>query len=1141
MTKVGAVGGGAVNAVGDVYFAGKDSERGTEVWVAQGTYATASDLRPGPESSNPSQFTSVDGYVVWVSDNGIHGPEIRGSQFLSPNAPLFDLQPGASHEAPVILGAGSGCVWFTTSTWESGVQSSALWAMTNFGYPVKMGVYAPGSITQTSVVINRQSLLFVAKGLGSSPLRLYHARGTQQVQIIDSVDPGGTGVMPSAPIYAATSTFVCYRQISGGFFLRVHDLDAGGNTTLPAQSDNTILPWFASNDTDRVCFVGASGAQGVELWTVWRPSSGGSVQSEVLADVVPGGGSSWPSRLIMSPGNPGVFFQVEEGAGRDLYFIDPAEKPAPVAHRTRSGVHASTQFVMLGAREIAVLVPLGPGGNQLWICDGSTGAGTAVMEDFGEVFRMWNPNPGIPQQRDLCMHAMTQGEESILRHTPFADPWDSWYPLARLFHSHHTEVEVFSAGSKVFLSAGYPGEEFRPPAELTLGGVSSIYMSMSSGSGSSVEPSSMPADFTECDGALLFTGGVGAQRSLYASLDGEMASATPVSGIYHVEQLVRFQDRVYMLGYDTHSGSGVKKLFEAKVMGGHVTVTLYGGTPHFVTSLAAAAGRLFFVEPGSAGVERLQSMLPDYTLADHQTFYQDTAGVGITQLTPAPGCLYFTARASSDTGAKRVVWCTDGSTAGTKKPAPVIENPQLLGVMGSTCVFWASVFSGPEYTVFFWDSATSLIPEQAGQGQMADAPEKSTVRGLPSGLTLGEYFYFTTQSGQVLRTDGHGLTTILQNGSEVVRPDTLAVLNDSLLFLSISPHRSGRLMSFSEETGPQHLYPFSQGLSPCPLQVVNGRAYFSCMGSPGRTDIWSTDGTGPGTRRPVSLPITRAAARLPMGSYRGHLVLALEQSGGGLEPALLNHTPAVPSPPLLTGARRGQPYTFTYGQLVSSPAADLDGDILSPLRLLVYDGTLMRNGTPVDTSTALAPGDSFEWLPGSLENGILFPFHLYTSDSWQEGGADVRIRVDRPVDVWAQGHFTEEELVDPSIGSPEADADGDGVANALEFVFGRNPRTHTLEPPCTPSVAEAQGGGRVVRFTFVRAAALTEGTVLTVEASPDLMPGTWQAVATKNQSSPWSGTATVTETTLPDSRVQVVVELPAPATGQTFMRLNVGL
>lgn len=81
----------------------------------------------------------------------------------------------------------------------------------------------------------------------------------------------------------------------------------------------------------------------------------------------------------------------------------------------------------------------------------------------------------------------------------------------------------------------------------------------------------------------------------------------------------------------------------------------------------------------------------------------------------------------------------------------------------------------------------------------------------------------------------------------------------------------------------------------------------------------------------------------------------------------------------------------------------------------------------------------------------------------------------------------------------------------------------------------------MVRFTFVRAAALTEGTVLTVETSPNLMPDSWQPVATKNESTPWTGSATVTETTLPDTRVQVVVELPAPATGQTFLRLSVDL
>lgn len=1132
--------GGAISSSGQLYFAGKDNERGTEVWAAQTGAAIVSDLKPGGGSSNPSQFTTVGDYVIWVADDGTNGPEIRGSATLSPFSALVDLQPGASHEPPVILGSADGCVWFTTTKWVSNGPRTLLWAMTNFGYPSPEGEYEHGSVSQPTAVPGSQSLVFVAREPNDPRPRLYHIRGNQGAQPVEHLDPGNSGVPLLNPAYAVTSTFVCYRKLDGDYVLRAYDLETRQTTTLPALSDPGTLPWFATNGTDRVCYAAASVAQGVELWTTWR-SSEGQLETAVLADVAPGSASSRPSRIIMSPGNPGAFFQVEQGPARDLYFVDPTESPSPVARRTKAGVHTSTQFAMLGSREIAVVIPLGPSVNQLWIGDGSTGTGSAVAEDFGEVFRLWNPHPAIPQPRDLCVHAMTQGENSLLRLSPMAQPWDSWYPLARLFHSSFQNVEVLSTGGKVLFTADYPNGSYQPPAELTPVQVMPLFMSLSGGG--SVEPSSMPADFTECDGALLFTAGVGDSRSLFASADGQMMSAELVNGIYHVEQLVRFQDRVYMLGHDTHTGTGQKKLFEAKLLGGHVVVSPYGVTTHFPTRLVAAANRLFFVEPAGGVVDRLHSILPDYTLAAHQSFHLDSAGVGITQLTPAAGCLYFTAPASSSPGAKRVAWYTDGTAASTKttESSPLHENPQLLGVMADTCVFWTWSPFASGYGLYLWDAAASLVPVHAAQGQLENAPAKSSIPGQPSGHVLNGRFYFTTISGWVMSTDGTDLLRPFSTGSEVARPEAMTVLNDRLLLLTVSPIRSGWLTSFSEETGPQAIQYFSSGLHPCPLHVLNGRAYFSVITGSNRTSLWSTDGTQAGTTPASVLQVNRSTARLPMGSYRGHLVLAYEASGTGLEPSLLNHTPAIAAAPLLTGARRGHPFSFTYAQLLTGPVTDADDDSLEPLRLVVWEGTLMRNGTPVSSSTEIALGDTFQWLPGSLDSGILTPLQLYTSDFWQEVGADVRIRVDRPVDSWAQAHFTEEEMADPAIGGIEADVDGDGVTNGLEFVFGRNPRTHTLEPACTPSIAEASGGGRVVRFTFVRAAALPEGTVLTVEASPDLMPDSWQPVATRTQLDLWSGSATVSETTLPDSRVQVVVELPAPASGQTFMRLSVGL
>ncbi len=79
-----------------------------------------------------------------------------------------------------------------------------------------------------------------------------------------------------------------------------------------------------------------------------------------------------------------------------------------------------------------------------------------------------------------------------------------------------------------------------------------------------------------------------------------------------------------------------------------------------------------------------------------------------------------------------------------------------------------------------------------------------------------------------------------------------------------------------------------------------------------------------------------------------------------------------------------------------------------------------------------------------------------------------------------------------------------------------------------------------MRFSFTRAAVLTEGTVLVVECSPDLTASSWNPIATKTENAPWTSTATVTEETRPDGRTEVHVDVPL-GTDCTFFRLKASL
>ena len=79
-----------------------------------------------------------------------------------------------------------------------------------------------------------------------------------------------------------------------------------------------------------------------------------------------------------------------------------------------------------------------------------------------------------------------------------------------------------------------------------------------------------------------------------------------------------------------------------------------------------------------------------------------------------------------------------------------------------------------------------------------------------------------------------------------------------------------------------------------------------------------------------------------------------------------------------------------------------------------------------------------------------------------------------------------------------------------------------------------------MRFSFTHAAVLAEGALLQVECSPDLTPESWNAIATKTENAAWNSSATVTETTLSDGRIQVHVDLPK-SDENVFFRLKADL
>ena len=119
---------------------------------------------------------------------------------------------------------------------------------------------------------------------------------------------------------------------------------------------------------------------------------------------------------------------------------------------------------------------------------------------------------------------------------------------------------------------------------------------------------------------------------------------------------------------------------------------------------------------------------------------------------------------------------------------------------------------------------------------------------------------------------------------------------------------------------------------------------------------------------------------------------------------------------------------------------------------------------------------------------------------------------------WLTANLTPQQLADPLQNGTAHDADGNGVANLIEFV--------------APQPLAVLHGGANAELTFTRNAA-ARGVTLIVERSTDLME--WTPLATSVNGNPPTGTATISEGT----GTMRFVTLQTPAGDMpTFYRLH---
>lgn len=256
---------------------------------------------------------------------------------------------------------------------------------------------------------------------------------------------------------------------------------------------------------------------------------------------------------------------------------------------------------------------------------------------------------------------------------------------------------------------------------------------------------------------------------------------------------------------------------------------------------------------------------------------------------------------------------------------------------------------------------------------------------------------------------------------------------------------------------------------------------------------------------------------------------------------------AYPTQPLVTASAG----TWHEGRLLISPAQAASGFTLTSnpsngngfLTLQVFSGSTDIVNEVVTLNPALNATVTASVLPGSL--GIQqaydvyaefdhvsssasltgqswaapnsFGYALFSSNTWFE------IQVLNELTAWRLQYLGTIQNVGPA--ADDADADGDGLLNALEFATGQHPANRgVLNTPVTRSGADLE-------FLYPRSvSALAAGTEYVVEWSDSLPATVWSNEGVSEQVQSTNG-----------NLQQVKATLPAGTAGKRFVRLHITL
>ncbi|QGJ70889.1 Hypothetical protein PBC10988_25880 [Planctomycetales bacterium 10988] len=366
---------------GTAFFSANGGSEGRELWISDGTpdgTMLVKDIEPAG-GSDPSSMVNMNGTLFFTANTASYGRELWISDGTSTGTQLVkDLQAGpTSSEVENLINA-NGTLFFTANDGSTGVE---LWKSdgTSIGTELVANLFKGMGSSSPSQLTEIDGTVYFTANDGCFGFELWRTDDSSAgVQLVKDLNPSFNSSAPEE-----------LTEVNGTLFFTADDGSVGREIWLTDGTSSgtvllfNILPGSGSSDPHELTnvngtlfFVADGGLYGPEL----NKSNGTSGGTQIVKDIFPSATGSYPESLTNVNGT--LFFTADNATqGQELWKSD-GTNPGTVLVKE---INTSGDSDAIGLTNVDgtfyFLANDGSAGLELWTSDGTSG-GTELVENI---------------------------------------------------------------------------------------------------------------------------------------------------------------------------------------------------------------------------------------------------------------------------------------------------------------------------------------------------------------------------------------------------------------------------------------------------------------------------------------------------------------------------------------------------------------------------------------------------------------------------------------------------------------------------------------------------------------------------------------------------------------------------------------